>query len=220
MKENLVVGLTGGIACGKTTVAEIFKKFGAEVIDTDSLGHQLLKSDPSIREKLVSAFGNGILDGRGEIDRSKLGRLVFDNPDCLRILNEIIHPPIIELTNAEIKRKLSSGKNEVVVIDAALLIELNLMYMVDSVVLVCADEDTQVRRLIQRGLSQEDAQKRIRSQMPSHEKARFADFIIYTDGSMSDTIKQAEQVWKALTCRIDRAGNDFWQRREGAEKKT
>jgi dephospho-CoA kinase len=199
MKKKLVVGLTGGIACGKTTVAEIFRNFGADVIDVDSLGHQLLKDDLSAKKKIVATFGRHILDDKGEIDRSKLGCIVFDNPDYLRALNELIHPPLIERTKADIEQKLSSVEHSIVVVDAALLIELNLMYMVDSVVLVYADEDIQMQRLMQRGLSREDARKRIRSQMPSYKKAHFADFVIYNSGSLSDTTRQAKQVWEALT---------------------
>jgi dephospho-CoA kinase len=117
----------------------------------------------------------------------------------LRALNELIHPPLIERTKADIEQKLSSVEHSIVVVDAALLIELNLMYMVDSVVLVYADEDIQMQRLMQRGLSREDARKRIRSQMPSYKKAHFADFVIYNSGSLSDTTRQAKQVWEALT---------------------
>jgi len=203
MKKRLIVGLTGGIACGKTTVAGIFRSFGADVIDVDSLGHQLLKDDLSVKKKVVAIFGRRILDDRGEIDRSRLGQIVFDNPDHLRALNELIHPPLIERTKAKIERKLSARascpQKGVVVVDAALLIELNLMYMVDLVVLVHADEDIQMQRLMQRGLSREDAQKRIRSQMPSCKKAHFADFTICNNGLLSDTTRQVEQVWGALT---------------------
>ena len=207
MKKKLVVGVTGGIACGKTTVAEILRNFGADIVDADSLGHQLLKYDPSLKKKVIATFGRRILNDKGEIDRSKLGRIVFDNPDYLRTLNELIHPPLIERTKAEIEQKLSVGargnvpvqEHRVVVVDAALLIELNLMDMVDLVVLIYADEDVQMQRLMQRGLSREDAQKRIRSQMPSCLKKKFADFIIYNNGSLSDTTRQVKQVWEALT---------------------
>jgi dephospho-CoA kinase len=199
MKRSLVVGLTGGIACGKTTVARVFQNFGADVIDADSLGHQLLKQDPSVYEKLVATFGGCILDDKGEIDRSKLGRIVFDNPDYLRTLNELIHPPLIERIKVEIEQKLSSVERRIIIVDAALLIELNLMYMVDLVVLVYADENVQMQRLMERGLSQAEAWNRIQSQKPFQEKALFADFIIHNNGTLSDTTKQAKHVWGALT---------------------
>lgn len=202
MKRKLVVGLTGGIACGKTTVANIFRSFGAYVIDADLVGHQLLREDPRIKKQLVSAFGECILNDKGEIDRSKLSRIVFDNPDYLCLLNSLVHPSIIELINSKINQVLSSVENKIVVLDAALLIELNMMYMVDSVVLVYAEEDVQLRRLAERGLSQEDAEKRIRSQKPLREKIRFADFVIHNSGLLSDTTRQAKQVWKSLNAML------------------
>ncbi len=198
MKKNLIIGLTGGIACGKTTVARLFQNFGADVIDADLVGHRLLREDPFVKKKLVATFGASILDDKDEIDRSKLGRTVFDSPDQLRALSEIVHPPIIERIKADIAKKSSSAKS-IIVIDAALLIELDLTYMVDFVVLVYADANTQMQRLMKRGLSYDDAHRRIKSQMPSHEKTRFADFIIYNNGSLSNTAKQAKEVWRALT---------------------
>ena len=199
MKKSLVIGLTGGIACGKTTVANIFRRLGADVIDTDLQGHQLLRDDLSLKKKLVDTFGKCILSNEGEIDRSRLGRIVFDNPERLCVLNKLVHPPLIKRIEAKMGQKLSSAEHKIVVIDAALLIELNLMYMVDSIVLVHADEDIQIQRLIQRGLSKADAQKRIRSQMPFQEKSRFADFIIYNNGSLSNTTGQVKQIWEVLT---------------------
>ena len=199
MKKNLIIGLTGGIACGKTTVAGLFHNFGADVIDADSVGHRVLREDPYVKKKLVATFGTSILDSKEEIDRSKLGRIVFNSPDQMQALSKIVHPPIIERIEADINEKSSSAEKSIIVIDAALLIELNLMHIVDFVVLVYADESIQMQRLAQRGLSYEDAQRRINSQMPSHEKARFADFVIYNNGSLSNTVKQAEEVWRALT---------------------
>jgi len=194
----MVIGLTGGIACGKTTIAKIFQNLGAIIIDLDSMSHQLLKNDPLIYEKLLYSFGCGILNEKGEIDRKKLGRLVFDNPDYLNVLNRIAHPPLIQITLEKIKQVLTQDKNKIVVLDAALLIECNLTDMVDSVVLAYADESTQLRRLKERGLSEDEARKRIQSQMPFKEKQHFADYIICTNGSLNDTIKQVEQIWVSL----------------------
>ena len=198
MKKNPVIGLTGGIACGKNTVAEMFQSFGADVIDADLIVHHLLKNDLSVKRKVAAAFGESILDDEGEIDRRELGRIVFDNSDCRRALEEIIHPLVIESMETETRRKLSSGECRAVVVNVPLLIEKNLAHTVDSVVLVYADEDVQMKRLAQRGLSLEEARQRIRSQMPSSEKAQFADFIIYNNGLLSDTAKQAEQVWEDI----------------------
>ncbi len=198
MKKNLVIGLTGGIACGKSTVAEMFQSYGAYVIDADLIAHQLLKNSSAVKQKVVATFGESILNDSGEIDRPKLGRMVFDRPDYLQALNEIVHPPVVEFMKAEIERELSSDEHAAIVVNVPLLIEANLTYMVDSVVLVHADEDVQMQRLARRGMSQEDARKRIRSQMSFSEKAQFADFIIYNSGQISDTTSQAKQVWETL----------------------
>lgn len=198
MKKNLVVGLTGGIASGKTTIAEIFQNLGADIIDADLLYHQLLRDDPSLKSSLAATFGEHILNESGEIDRTKLGPIVFANPYRLHTLNELVHPTVIRRMKGEIEQRLSSAEHKVVMIVVPLLIETKMTDMVDSVVLVYADEEIQLQRLMQRGLSQEDAQKRIRSQMSSREKMRFANFIINNNGLLSDTIKQVKQVWKNL----------------------
>ena len=198
MKKNPVIGLTGGIACGKNTVAEMFQSFGAHVIDADLMVHQLLKNDLSVKHKVVAVFGRSVLNDNGEIDRRKLGRIVFDNTDYRHALEEIIHPPVLEFMEAEARQKLSSGECAAVVLNVPLLIEKGLTDMVDSVVLVSAHEDVQMQRLARRGLSTEEAQQRIRSQMPSSEKAQFADFIIQNDGTLSDTAEQTKQVWEVL----------------------
>ena len=194
----MVIGVTGGIACGKTTVSKVFQNLGATIIDLDSMGHQLLRDDPLVYERLVYSFGCGILNEKGEIERKKLARLVFDNPDYLNALNNIVHPIIIKLTTEKVKQEIAKDKFKVVVLDAVLLIECNMTGMVDSVILVHADEDKQIQRLMERGLSREDARKRIQSQMPFKEKRHFADYIIYTNGSLEDTIKHAEKVWISL----------------------
>ena len=196
--KNLIVGLTGGIACGKTTIARMFQNFGGDVINTDDMGHQLLKNDPTVYKKIVAAFGMRVLNDKEEIDRSKLSRIVFDNPHYLRALNGIIHPPLLKLIESKIKQRISSVEYKVIVVDAPLLMELNMTHTVDSVVVVYADEDVRIQRLALRGLSEEDAMKRIRSQMPVSEKARMADFVIRTNNSLSDTAQQARRVWEDL----------------------
>ena len=198
MKNNLIVGLTGSIACGKTTVANIFRNLGADVIDADLIGHQVLRDDPVVYKKVVSTFGKGILKDNGEIDRAKLSRIVFNSSDHLRMLNEIVHPPVIDRINDEIKQRISSSKCHIIILEIALLIETNMTHMVDSIVVVYADEDAQMKRLSQRGLSSEDARKRISSQMSSYEKARFADFIVYNNNSLSNTTRQVNEIWQSL----------------------
>ncbi len=182
----------------KTTIAKRFQELGAEIIDVDAIGHYLLKNDPSIYKKVIEEFGRDILNEKGEIDRSKLGQIVFSDYEKLRILNRIIHPPLIELTKKIIAQLITENKKKIILVDAALLIELNLTYMVDKVILAYTNEDIQIQRLIQRGMSYEEAFKRIRSQMPSSEKIHFADFVIHTDCSLEETIRQVDNIWKEI----------------------
>lgn len=198
MNKKKIIGLTGGIACGKDTVAEMFHEYGAHIINADQVVHQLLRDNSSVKSEIISTFGANILDDREEISRPKLGKIVFGNPDLLGKLNEIIHPRVVKLINEEAKENLLLEENSAVILNVPLLIETNLTCMVDSVVLVFADEEVQIKRLAQRGFSKEDALKRIKSQMPSSEKAKFADFIIYNNGSLSDTAKQVKKIWKAI----------------------
>jgi len=192
----MLIGLTGGICSGKTTIARAFGEMGASIIDLDSLGHQVLKYDSLVKERLIYSFGAGILNKRGEIDRGKLGRLVFVNPDYLIKLNSIVHPPLIHLADEKIKFELS--QHETVVLDAALLIECNMTDITDFVVLVYTDEATQVKRLMKRGLSEEDAWARVRSQMTFQEKKIYADYIIDNRASISDAVKRAKEIWEQL----------------------
>jgi len=198
MNRKPIIGLTGGIACGKTTVAKMFQKLGAYVIDADLIGHQILKREPEVKRQIVKTFGQGVLNDKGEVDRSKLGPIVFDNPELLQSLNKIIHPPIINAINEEIKVILSFPEYKAILVDVVLLIECNMMNIMDYVVLVHAEDGIQMQRLMQRGLSKEDAQKRINSQMSFQEKRKFADFIIYNSGLLSDTEKQVEKIFRHL----------------------
>ena len=154
LHRGLIVGLTGGIACGKTTVAELLAQHGADVIDLDEIGHQLLKNSNPIFDQIVKAFGEEILDESGNISRAKLGRIVFHNPECRLRLNQITHPAIIGQSLAEAKRLAALGTDRVVIIDSPLLIEAGIQDTVDIVVVVISDENTQLDRLIQRSIKQ------------------------------------------------------------------
>jgi dephospho-CoA kinase len=192
----MLIGLTGGISSGKTTIAKVFSELGATIIDLDSLGHYVLKTDLFVYECLVYSFGAGILNEKMEIDRGKLGRLVFTNPNYLDVLNNIVHPPLIKYANQRIKEELL--KNEIVVLDAALLIECKMDKIVDVIVLVIANEEMQVERLMKRGFSEEDALARVRAQMSFKEKMAYADYIIDNTSSISDAVNQAKKIWQNL----------------------
>lgn len=194
-----VIGLTGGIASGKSTVSTLLKSLGAVIIDADEISRKVMKKNTKVFDEIVEYFGDNILDKDGNIDRQKLGQIVFSNVDDLKILNDITHPAIIN----EIKKNLlilSKKKEPIVVIDAALLLESGLDNLTDKIWLVKASEETQLKRLMRRdNIDERQAINRIKSQMPLKEKLKYADKIIDNDGNIEYTKKQVDNFWKELT---------------------
>lgn len=194
----LVIGLTGNFGTGKTTVSQILVGLGAVVIDADKLGHMLLQPGTETYNELVSLLGKSILKPDGQIDRGKLGQLVFANSTALAQLNQIMHPRMYELAREKIEHYRRQGV-KVVVLEAALLIEAGWRPLVDRVWLTTASETTVVNRLKSaRGLGEEQVLARLRSQMPQDEKARQADVIINTDCTLDELKAQVTALWKAL----------------------
>jgi dephospho-CoA kinase len=192
-------GLTGGIASGKTTVAEMLREFGAHIIDADKVGHEmLLPSSPAFPE-LVAAFGRGILDSAGRIDRSKLGPLVFGDPAKLQQLNRIVHPRIIERISRLAEDHHRRNPEAVVIVDAALIYETGIPgRFVKTIVAWCRPQQ-QVERLVTKtGLPREEAEQRIASQMPAEEKRRRADFVIDCSGTLENTRRQVKDLYPVL----------------------
>ncbi len=199
-KSLLIIGLTGGIATGKTTVAKMFASLGAKVIDADRISHRLMDEDEKLKKMLTSTFGKDILDEKGRIKRKELAALTFGNPAALRRLNKIMHPAII----SRIKKELKEYKEKVVVLDAPLLIEAGLSEFVDKLIVVKADEKIQISRARRKtGASEEEIKKRIRAQMPLSEKIAAADYVIDNNGRLDETRKQVEEVWKEVIPRQD-----------------
>lgn len=181
-----IIGLTGGIASGKSTVAAILAKHGAYIIDADKIGHKIYyKGGPAWRG-VIDAFGDEILDNGGNIDRAKLGQIVFSDNKKLQQLNAIVHP----LMRREIQLQLKDADNRgfaIAVIDAAVLIESGWYTLADEIWLVVADNELRLQRLMQRnGFSRQQAWQRIESQMPDDEKAKYADVIIDNNGDMEE----------------------------------
>ena len=207
--RGLIVGLTGGIACGKTTVAELLAQHGADVIDLDEIGHRLLKKGSPVFDQIVKAFGDKILDESGDISRAKLGRIVFHDSECRSRLNQITHPAIIEQSWAEAQRLAALGKERIVIIDSPLLIEAGMQDIVDIVVVVIADEKTQLDRLIQRSIKQKkplsvkEAQARIHSQMPLSEKIKYADFVVENNGGLDELKTKVAKLWGDLRKKME-----------------
>ncbi len=186
----ILVGLTGGIASGKSTVSRVFRSLGAYVIDADELARDVVRPNSPAWHEVVSYFGGGILKEDGYIDRSMLANIVFNDPEKRKVLNSIIHPRVFAEEERRRKEIEEKDPGAVVIFDAALLIEAGAHQRMDKVIVVYVDEETQVRRLMERDkIDRGSALKRICSQMPLIDKRRYADYVI--DGAMH--IEKLEQ---------------------------
>ncbi|NLN17556.1 MAG: dephospho-CoA kinase [Firmicutes bacterium] len=191
--EVLVVGLTGGIATGKSTVAAMFVKLGAFLIDSDQIARQIVAPGSPVLAAIVAAFGPGILKD-GQLDREKLGRIIFSSAKARARLNSITHPPILE----RLGRLIAENRphHRVLLVDIPLLYEAGAAYLVDRVVVVYADEKTQLRRLRERdGISLAEAKQRINAQMSMKEKVSRADHVIDNSRTEKETWEQVQRIW-------------------------
>lgn len=195
----IIVGLTGGIASGKSLVARVFKDLGAHVIDADRIVHELLEPGQQAWEEVLDHFGSGIQLSNKAIDRRKLGELVFSDPEKREWLNRCLHPKVFEVYMSDVKHVSARQPDAVIVLDAALLIETGYNKKMDKVVVVYSDEEHQLKRLMERDhFTREQAMARIRSQMPLSEKRLHADYVIDNRGSREDTEQQAREVFSHL----------------------
>jgi len=191
------IGLTGSFGTGKTFVASIFKSLGAEVLDADRLAHDAIKKGAKAYKKIVTTFGRGILDKKRNIDRGRLGAIVFKDREALKTLNSIVHPEVIRI----IKERITAlrEKRGVIVIDAPLLIEAGLEGLVDVLVVVKASGKNQIKRCLEKFcMNKADVLKRIKSQIPIERKVEMADFVIDNDGTKAETRKQVVQIWRKV----------------------
>ena len=193
-----VIGLTGGIGSGKSTVSQFLTELGAVIIDADKVGHEAFKPDTGAWYEVVAAFGKQILKPDGDIDREKLGELVFGNSDSLARLNWIMHPRIHDIVKAQLESYRRRGIG-VVVIEAPLLIEAGWTSLVDEVWVTVAPEATVLRRLQGRtGLSKPKALARIHSQLSPAERVRHTDVIIDTDCDLDKLKTRVGELWWGL----------------------
>ncbi len=185
--KKLVIGLTGSFGTGKSTVAKMFKSFGCRVIDADRISRDLLKPGREVYRRVIRVFGKAIVGKNGRIERRKLAGMVFSDKRVLDRFNRLIHPEIIR----QIKLQVKSAGEEVVVLDAPLLMEKNLDRLADAVVVVKASLINQIKRIKKRsGLSKSEITARISSQSPLKEKLGKADFVIDNNGTIENTRKQ------------------------------
>lgn len=198
-RRRQLIGLTGLAGSGKSTVAEVFSRLGARVIDADRVGHRLLYKNSPCYARLVKTFGPSILTASGAISRSKLGNAVFSDTRQLADLNRIIHPPLV----SEIGRRtglLMQGKPyRPVVIDAALIVPWGLDRRVDWLIVVEAPRLSRLARLMGRGLSRERALNIFKAQPSPADLRRKADLVIANQGSIAELRRKAERAWRELT---------------------
>ena len=194
----LVIGLTGGILSGKSTISGMLAEKGAVIIDADQIGHEAYKPHTKTWQELVNTFGDSILKQKNEVDRKKLGDIVFADTHALERLNEIVHPRMRAMIRKEIDHLKGDGV-AVVVLEAAVLIEAGWTDLVDMVWVTVAPEDVVLKRLHDRGgLSEDQARARIRSQISSEERSKHADEIIDTDCQLSEVKDRVEKLWEKL----------------------
>jgi len=195
----LIVGLTGGVASGKTGTSQVLKEEGAYIIDADQIARELVQPQKPAWNELIRAFGKEILQEDGSIHRKKLAEKVFADPKQRKRLNQILHPRIKEEMGRRTKEIGQKDPEAIVVIDAPLLVELGDHHEMDKLIVVTSTQTQQIERLKDRdGISPEAALKILSSQMSLGEKVKLADFVIGNEGSLEDTKKRAREVFKEL----------------------
>jgi dephospho-CoA kinase len=195
----LIVGLTGGVASGKSTVSTVLREEGAYLIDADQIARDLVQPHTPAWRELVKAFGENILQKDGSVHRKKLAAIVFSSPEKRSLLNQLLHPRIKEETERRLRAIGQSDPEAIVVIDAALLIETGAYREVDRLIVVHATEAQQIERLRERGgVEREEALQVVSAQMPLEEKLKVADMVIRTEGSLEETRRKAREVFRKL----------------------
>ena len=193
---TVVIGLTGGIASGKSTVSKMFQGFHIPVIDADIIAREVVEPGKEAYNEIVEAFGQEVLEESGELNRPKLGNIVFYNEEKRLLLNAIVHPAVRKEMNAQKDRYIREN-TQAVVLDIPLLFESKLTSLVDQILLVYVDNETQITRLMERNnFTEEEAKARIASQMPLQEKIALADKVINNNGTIEETKTQLSSILK------------------------
>ncbi|MFW5786969.1 MAG: dephospho-CoA kinase [Halanaerobiales bacterium] len=193
----MIIGLTGGIATGKSTVSKILKNYGAYIIDADKIAHEVLSKGEEAWKKVIDEFGEQVLNKNKEIDRKVLGEIVFSDKSKLRELEKITHPEIVKKIKKEIKSNKDKEGN--IVLEAPLLFETGLEGLCDEIWVVYTDRETQVKRLLKRDkLSIKEAENRINSQMDLKKKKKKADRLLNNNKNIGNLKKRVDELWKKI----------------------
>ncbi len=194
-----VIGLTGNIGSGKSTVAEMFRQLGAKIIDADSIARKIVEPGQRAWKEIKDVFGDEVISSDQSIDRQKLGDIVFNDVSKRALLDNITHPKIFDEIN-NLVNEYEKDHSNVVIIEAALIIEKGgLLDLIDKLILVVVDEDTQTKRIkLRDDIPSDQIQSRIKSQMQISEKKKYADYIIDNNGSVLKTRTQVNKIWKEI----------------------
>lgn len=195
----LLIGVTGGIACGKTEVCKVFQKKGAIILSGDEIGKEVVEKNKKVLKELVKTFGKEILNKNESLNRRKLGKLAFASKESKDKLNRIIHPYLLRELTKRIENLEKKNYEGVVAIDAALIVEWGLQKELDYLIFVESKREDKIKRLQkEKGYSRKEALNRIKSQLPEITKKRLADFVIINDKGLSQLRKKAEKIWNRL----------------------
>lgn len=201
--NNLLLGITGNIASGKSLIAAAFARKGAALVDADQLAREIVAPGSSVLQQLVEQFGATILLPSGALNRTRLGQLMFADPATREALNRITHPAIAELASKRLQQLKKTPGLPLVVYEAALLFEAGAERRVDQVLVVKIDPAVQLKRLMARdGLDESSARQRIAAQLPQQQKLQRADFVIDNSGTIEATLRQVELLWQRLLSRV------------------
>jgi dephospho-CoA kinase len=195
----LLVGLTGGIASGKSVVAARLGEHGAVVVDADKIAREVVEPGTPALRRIAEEFGSGVIAADGSLDRAALGAIVFADEGKRSILNAITHPAILELSQRRFREAGEADPDAIVVYDVPLLSEARGTAEFDVVVVVSAPEEVRIERMVSlRGMSRAEAENRIRSQVPEERRRALADVIIESGGTLDETLAQADRLWEDL----------------------
>lgn len=195
-----LIGLTGGIASGKSTVARRLADHGAVAVDADQIAREVVEPGTPALAEIAAAFGDGVLNDDGSLNRAALGAIVFSDESSRLRLNAITHPAVLRRSTQRFEEARRANPDAVIVYDVPLLVESANAYPFDLIVVAHADAETRIRRLVElRGMAVDDATRRISSQASDEERLAVADVVIDTDGTLEHTLAQADALWERLT---------------------
>ncbi|MGI6225540.1 MAG: dephospho-CoA kinase [Peptococcales bacterium] len=195
----LIVGLTGGIASGKSTISDYLKEMGAVIIDADLLARQVVEPGEKAWWKIKEYFGNQVINADDSLNRKKLAEIVFADLEKRNVLNEIIHPEVIAKTKEMINNYKKEGQAPLVVVDAPLLIEAGMENIVDEIWVIAVEEQVQLARVMRRDqVTREKALQRLKAQMPTAEKLKYAHRVIDNNHGLEHTLKQVKEIWQKV----------------------